>query len=843
MTFQSGPHAVAGLSVPDLTALIRQVQSQEAAAVTPLFASDSNRLLAAEQLSIAQAARILEGTIHQTFPGLFLYRVIVDHFEGEILCTDSTGFLAGTTAVSHVHPVGTRVIVLRERNTFYGTILALTPPSYILDTLDGKEKQGGKFDRFLSGLCQFHATVRPYLRRILESKTLSEHFPQYTHGRAADACERDYSILNMSGGGFHTDPFQTFIRQSHSCGMWAFSMDQLLRLIGRSVQVYSAIHETYFGLDEIEAYGFTGIALYPYEGLGLFTPNGTLHKRHDALAAVSSKGKGFYEPENPDAVPFYRLQKYSGSLGQGQVALMFLPPQSRPEVYTMTDSNHPITVARQQLLLDGTMLFESAKGIHLIKHGNIKAYKRIRTIEDPAGEDSYKGTFTAPKMPEPLPPDAAITDQIIHAIREQANVGFESHKLDFEPIPEEQQPFIHDQNPGELSALKTSAEIPEAVTRKLFVSGQHGEVEYSGSMASISLLSNGGIAIRGGKGEEILLQGGNITFSAPGDLRCLFGRSAVVLAGDDVVLRAKNSVDVTATDNDVRLKAERNLDMAGGMSGKGRTLLENKASGSPNLEGVQGREGEDIHGTGLILRATDSVIASYGRGIYTRSLNGGEIFIDADNGEGSVKARARYVGINAQSNVVLGAGAGSNLLQVNRGSTLMTERLEVEGQILSSKNVLADLGCNQLPIDPPNFDDEKLKSIDDSRETFNESNIHRPDERYYDDAGLGSEEMIKANTFSYRNSEQCGAGRFSFDEPYWMELYGQTIVVSLATWQEPVYAYQETINQTAWPGHEKWVNDACVLPHPLQFSAEENTDPSEPSAVTPEEFYRVIDPT
>jgi uncharacterized protein (DUF2345 family) len=85
------------------------------------------------------------------------------------------------------------------------------------------------------------------------------------------------------------------------------------------------------------------------------------------------------------------------------------------------------------------------------------------------------------------------------------------------------------------------------------------------AVEKISILPDSGIVLRGACGEEILLQGGNITLSCPSDIRVLPARSAVSLAGDDVVFRAKNSIDLTATDNDVRIKAERNLDMVGGM--------------------------------------------------------------------------------------------------------------------------------------------------------------------------------------------------------------------------------------------------------------------------------------
>jgi len=402
-----------------------------------------------------------------------------------------------------------------------------------------------------------------------------------------------------------------------------------------------------------------------------------------------------------------------------------------------------------------------------------------------------------------------------------------------------------------LLSLQSAPSMPTPPVQKLFVDERYEEVEYGGARASISLLSGGGIAIRGGCGEEILLQGGNITLSAPGDLRCLFGRSAVTLAGDDIVLRAKNSVDVTATDKDVRVKADRNLDMVGGMSGTGRTLLENKATRLPSLEGVQEREGEDINGAGVVIRASDSVLASYAQRIYTRSLNSGEIFIDADNGNGSVKTRAGYVGVNAKKNVVFGVNDGSNIVQLTPTNTLMTAPLNVDERIRSSQTVRADRGCNAEPLPDPTYftHEETIAYINGSKENYEESNIVSPNELYYDEQGLGTGTFIAAYTFSYRNSEQCGAHRFSFDELYWMELYGQTAIDSLATWDERVYVYQSTIDQVAWPGYEKWVEDECVTVGKTRlYDASSGNDidrleggtPQEQTNVTPANFYRVI---
>lgn len=791
------------------------------------------------------SGRVEVGMVHQVIHGTYLYRVVFEGYRSPLQCTALSPYSVLQSAVSQSYPVGTQVIVLVNEDFTWGVILGPVPPAYEQSTKDSIAAAN-----FVSGVGSFHYGLSNYLRHFLDNAPLAIGLCDFAARRTKDNLPGDYTISNILGGGFHTDPFQTFLRQSHSCGIWAFAVDQLLRLMGQSIQEYSIVHERYAGVDEAESYLFEGIALYPWEALGLLMSSGDLYEKNDAAKILNEKGIGFMEPVDKRAEPFYRLQTFSGFLGQGRVQYFFVPPKTKKL------EDHPIAVSRQQSLLDGTLLFESAKGIHLVKHGNITSFKRVRPIEDPQGDDLRKGNYQFSKTPapKPLPADASITDQILYALWKQAETTFEEHKHDFEKIPREQLPFVErDVIVAPVQSLKTKAKMPDPPTQPIFVDERYGNVAYSGTRSSISLLPDGGIAIRGGCGEEILLQGGNITLSAPGDLRCLLGRSAVTLAGDDIVLRAKNSVDMTATDHDVRIKAEKNLDMVGGMSGSGRTLLENKAKTLPTIEGLQSKEGEDISSAGITIRAADSVLASYGRRIYTRSVKNGEIFIDADDGNGSIKARARYIGLLGYSNLVVGVGytgdndLPANFLQMSRGSTLFTKRLEVDAQIISSKRVLADLGCNQNELDPPSFDEERLEGIKSAQEHFYESNIEQPNENYYDEQGLGSEEMISANTFSYRNSDQCGANRFDFEEPFWMELYGQPIVASLAAWKEPVYAYQEAIEQTAWPGHEKWVKDKCVQPNKttLYNAVTGNDEPAantQTEKLTPEEFFRIIDP-
>lgn len=70
---------------------------------------------------------------------------------------------------------------------------------------------------------------------------------------------------------------------------------------------------------------------------------------------------------------------------------------------------------------------------------------------------------------------------------------------------------------------------------------------------------DGTMTMRNDKGAEITLCDGNIDITCPGELRLRSGKNVVVLAGDDLIAKARNSADITATEKDIRIKAKENI--------------------------------------------------------------------------------------------------------------------------------------------------------------------------------------------------------------------------------------------------------------------------------------------
>jgi len=817
--------------------------------------ADPDGMMAAQNQAVPHSATILEGVVNYVIPGSFTYRVVLNSGLGVLICNDihNTSFTR-SVRISKLFPVGSRVIVLRQSPT-RGVILG-SPARDVLDRQYG-------LPVLYSGIGTFHAVNRGYVRNAAMSPDLSRSVPDFVQGRAVDVCEGDYIISNMFEGGFFTSPHETGIRQSHDCGVWMFMMDRLLRIVGRSVQEYSFAHERYAGMDEHETYGFTGMAAYPWEAMGYYHKPGTPLKKNESHEVVLGKGISFIEPTEPKAEPFYRHQVFTGYLGQGVTQEIRIPPQGiheseEPVPHLPDDDKVPICVARQQMLLDGTILHESAKAIYSVKHVNLRSFQRKHAIDDPRGDDMAKGdtsTYQFSGAESPGTPPQGTTDPILWTLRKQSPALFRAHKGDFQEIDKDERASEKDVNLAQdLSALRYADSVAEPPTVPLHVDDRYGKVDYGGGRSVIAQLPNGDIVFRNACGAEIALRGSNIEISAPGDLRIIMGRSVITLAGDDAVIRAKNSVDVTATDNDVRIKAERNLDLAGGMSGSGRTLLENQATGSPNNQDVAGLEGERINGRGLILKAAGSMVETLGKSVYLRSLEKGHITLDADQGEGSVRIDSRTTRIHGASSIVIAATPPNegvlNLVIVTPTRTISRAMIECHARIIALGAIASDSGISTSAAD--NFSQPaeypRTRQLDEQVQNFIEAMPEWFTTTFWDEEKPGHADTIKNTAFSYRTTDQYGAGRFRFEQPYWMELYGQDACESLPTWSEPVYVYQGTMNQQPWPGYETWsVEQSLETATTRMYDAEQGLDLDEPietqqEKIIPDKFLRITDP-
>jgi hypothetical protein len=168
---------------------------------------------------------------------------------------------------------------------------------------------------------------------------------------------------------------------------------------------------------------------------------------------------------------------------------------------------------------------------------------------------------------------------------------------------------------------------------------------YYPNSSSIDLLEDGGVVISDGFGAEIRMTGGQIFLSAPGDIWMKSGRNTNVWSGQDTIIKAKNSIDITASDKDVRIKSEKNMQLLAGNSTSkvGGILIESR--GMENYEFAPNL-GEDVISGGVVIKSSEAPAVILGPSVYVRAgldeTQLGDITLDCNQGRGIYKTNASY---------------------------------------------------------------------------------------------------------------------------------------------------------------------------------------------------------
>jgi len=114
---------------------------------------------------------------------------------------------------------------------------------------------------------------------------------------------------------------------------------------------------------------------------------------------------------------------------------------------------------------------------------------------------------------------------------------------------------------------------------------------------------DGTVVISDGHGSEILMHRGRITISPAADLELRPGRDCFELVPRRKVINAGEEVQIVSNEGKVRIKAETDLDVLAGNGGRGRMLLENRATAGVDEDpgGIVVRSKKDLRMTGYDL--------------------------------------------------------------------------------------------------------------------------------------------------------------------------------------------------------------------------------------------------
>lgn len=473
-----------------------------------------------------------------------------------------------------------------------------------------------------------------------------------------------------------------------------------------------------------------------------------------------------------------RMAVLGGALGD--LAQLFItspgPAPHKPDTRDPQEAG----LMRAHISDSGHLSLESANGFTMFRTHRIPVPARTHRPWDPEGDKPEDGEMEEkPHEPFQFQEDAPGGRHLqarddVHWRRRQSYRRVDEHKKDFE-TPEDADTPLPRNNYDPL--LNSTEKFQE-----------HVKVE-----SLFTTTDDGGYILRDAWGSEIRMHGGNIYLTPLLNLVQQPGKSSITMAGDDFVVRAKNSADISATEHDVRIKANRNLHF---YSKDGGLLFETESSGGHGW--ADGAVGEYVGSKGITFKAPKGDIYSWGERIITSST--GQTII---HGTGTILTEGKNIDTISTGKIQLITERG--LLSLSGGSyTMMAESSTMAtsgGMDFLSQDrktpILIWVGDGEPQVTP------QLDNLEEQLEPYRD-----PEFKWLQPYDREMRDLIK---FTYRNSDQMGTSLpFEAGEPEFRLYQSWPQYLLQAGHPMPGVASSDSwdeieINETKpWPGKEKF---------------------------------------
>lgn len=803
---------------------------------------------------LGQSGRLLVGRIVYALPYLNWYRVLVEE-AGDIAClhvsSDTTLGPLGPRSISMLPP-GSLVLLFRHPTDPMGYIIGSIPEL----TEDGRLL----FSDWISQGSGTGYKREGYYDEVIG--LVDDGVPvDLNCSRPQDATVFDWGRSSGLGGMLQMDPFMMQLRMSEMCGMTLHYIDELTRITGRQLDVVTSGSERAERDDEGEYTMMYGETPYPWEAMGVFDVNGTATRDVDAADVQYNEHEGAIEPKEADQIPFYRYREFGGYLGQGRIREMLLPPKD-VETWTLEEQEKKaVTVFREHISLDGSATIATAGSWTVAKRPFMGTVKQLKQPEDATGDhtENYLAsgvtgvsdaehivgtTAGAPDAgdgpPQHLLSASALMQQHVYAFNWKPLVGFHYHTKDWIASEESDSPLHEGYEKPALNKLATQQwmDAPRSVEYK--VDDRYGEAKFYQILSHISITDEGFIQLATGEGSSITLGAGNVEITCPGDFVIKTGRSVIQVAGDDVVVKARNSIDVTSTDKDVRIKAENNMQMVS----NGGVLVESKAEG--NTHTYKRKFGEDVRSSGVVIRAANSHVSAMSKDMYLRTgvatQDGGEgtagdIVIDAGKGKADVKMVGknfvRHVG--GEANDYFGIENPIRANKFGQGYTRLAGSLEVNGDLRAKGQLTVETGIVVTAGHIATSQAGNTGKVSQLRNPSAQTSLNQVAQRasqlvqtaathwkekinelFYANNKIGSDDLQKLIEFSFRNEKQYRTTDFKIIQAPWQRLAGD----DLEFWTEKQISTQSE-KLMPWPGYKRWAEDEAFYDYETKLYDED----------------------
>jgi len=562
-------------------------------------------------------------------------------------------------------------------------------------------------------------------------------------------------------------------------------LDDLVRLTSGQYQHFSALGETHI-------YNDGGLVSFEFAGSPHdLEAHGLDELVEDGIFEASDRDKKYlvtdFKMRTPGQTVKRRVQAFFGALGD--VFQLFL---GKPAPGVETYERQELIQGLFHLHLDGSgrLGISAANGISLRRADRIPVPKKIREPWDPTGDKPEDEDFEIePK--KPFEYSAAYPFARNLQLHDSEEWLLKHSYRPFDRLPKD----WHTPQHGEVAA---PADEYDPLNK-----AHENFSKYDGREAGVFVEADGSVVIRDSWGSEIYMRGGNVMITCPGDVVTAPGKNIVQLGGRDVIIKARNSIDASATEGDVRLKAHRNFQAYS----KGGVLIES-ASERRGHGFVAGSTGEDVHSGGIVLKAANSRIFLWGKMVHLAAKT--QLVIEAIAGAlGSIIMAAGNL-LGYAKRVSLVGEDGSSSLELGRSAALTGRSAVLQG-VRSAGVYRGDRVA--VPLRWVETNSEPAQRQVDRNEPLYASYVGS-------DGWLSSysESGREPIEFTFRGQAQYGTGAASETDPdaadflvyeapwQYMKKTGHPMIAGSATeWVE------EKINETyPWPGRENYAGNVYV---------------------------------
>jgi hypothetical protein len=834
--------------------------------------SDTNLNAIQQQANLPEDTPLRMGRVVLAMPYVHCYKVQLTGRQGTCIASAvaRTSHSPIGVKAGDVIPPNSPVLIWYPTTSSLAYILAVLPQPTVTEKFNASDyvQQGGN-----SGVKKVEA-----YRNIPKAMDAGAGWVPQSCGRPMDGTIGEYVRMSETGIGLLIDSFQTYLRVNESCGLWLNYFDNFTKLAGLTLQILSYCEHVFQQYDEGECFSLKGHITYPWEATGQYS-YGTAFSRTNPPESVQLDRQFPFATEDltdPSITPVYRLTEYAGYIGQGFNRTLMCPSKTTGarSLSTAVDDKD-VGLFNEFISLDGSYGVRSAKQIVFAKYPLIPNPRRIRLAEDPKGDDlekdndyKFSGIFgegdphqvkdwdseAVADVPNMLKP-AGILDLATHLFNWKNTHPFHYHKKDY-TYPEE------GDNESELTSVKfyvgqSDRSYVDAEFKTLRIDERYGNVKYYNTASFFTMNDDGSVVIADGYGSQITMAGGQIRLEAGGDVM-LMSASRVISLGKEVIVRAKDSVDISSSDKDVRVKAENNLQMLGGNSGTGGVLIESKSQGM--MQNYTQLTGEKAQGSGIVLLSKGGSVNVLTQTIYMRTGVGqsaiqdsGDFVIDCANGNANLicyasaqvvftkQGLALWHSPSGQEGVVI---ENSNVFTPSwskiTGPTVMNKDVVIVkgGSLGVSGNVYAQgfiacigpMGCykgfNGLgDTSQGRFAEDVRNNIaiydawSDTVNSFGQPYFDGYFVNFYWLPSMPGNTQLVSNEigFSYRDESEQGAaygyaeGQFFLLETRWQQLDRLGLVESSRNpWEENSVSYQGK-ELYPWPGKLNWVDREAFL--------------------------------